>query len=243
VLRGGESQVFGVRDSRGLQQALKLRLISANLGQGAVEPQSFAGRVKAIGPDVVAVQEVSQEQAAALVRVLREGDAAPGGGPRDVAIFLRGSAKAYPLSLGHGTAWVAEAAVEGGSIEVINMHVRAPNMLPLWRSARYRRRQLRAIEAYLDGMPPRPRVLVGDLNSTPLWPFYRRLARRLDDAALVVARRAGVRPSPTWGPWVGGPRLFRIDHIFVEALVVEDLRVIPIEGGDHSAVVADLSLR
>lgn len=219
-----------------------MRLISANLGNGAVAPQSFAERVGAIAPHVVAVQEVSPEQAAALGRVLPQSQAEICVEAADVAVFVRGGAQGCSLPLGYGTARVADVVVEGGSVEVINVHVRAPNMLPLWRSAAYRRRQLRALEAYLDGSPPRPRVLVGDLNSTPLWPFYRRLARRLDDAALVAARRAGVRPSPTWGPWPRGPRLFRIDHVFVEALAVEDLRVIRVEGGDHSAVVADLSL-
>ena len=58
-----------------------------------------------------------------------------------------------------------------------------------------------------------PRVLVGDLNSSPSWPLYRHLTRLATDAAVAAgtARRS-------WGPWPSSPRLLRIDHAFVQRL-------------------------
>jgi endonuclease/exonuclease/phosphatase family metal-dependent hydrolase len=53
-----------------------------------------------------------------------------------------------------------------------------------------------------------------DLNATPAWPAYRRLAERLRDAAREHAAALGARPERTWGPWHGAPRLLRIDHVF-----------------------------
>jgi len=86
------------------------------------------------------------------------------------------------------------------------------------------------------------RVLVGDFNSTPYWPWYRRIASQFTDAAVTVAKvRGGVLRS-TWGPWPGGPKLFRIDHGFVRGVDVEDFRVFEIEGSDHSALAMDVSL-
>jgi endonuclease/exonuclease/phosphatase (EEP) superfamily protein YafD len=36
--------------------------------------------------------------------------------------------------------------------------------------------------------------------------------------------------------------MLRIDHIFGEGMLAEDVRVVPVEGSDHAAVVADLEM-
>ena len=84
-------------------------------------------------------------------------------------------------------------------------------------------------------------MLVGDFNSTPLWPAYHRVCARMNDAALMVARRRGERPARTWGPWSGAPRLLRIDHGFVAGAEPEGFRVVEVPGSDHSAVVLDVT--
>jgi endonuclease/exonuclease/phosphatase family metal-dependent hydrolase len=86
-------------------------------------------------------------------------------------------------------------------------------------------------------------VVVGDFNSTPLWPFYRRIADHLHDAALIHARRSGGRAARTWGPWHGAPRLLRIDHAFVQHLEVFDFAVVEVPDGDHSAVVVEIGIK
>ena len=106
----------------------------------------------------------------------------------------------------------------------------------------HRSGQLRGLMRHLAASPHRRRVLVGDLNATPIWPLYRRLAARLSDAAVVAARRHGRRVQRTWGPWPGAPRLLRIDHALVHGVGVEDFQVVPIPGGDHSAIVVDVAV-
>ncbi len=127
-------------------------------------------------------------------------------------------------------------------IEILNLHIAAPHVHPVIQRMKDRRGQLREVLAHLDATPRRRRALAGDLNSTPLWPAYRRLKSRFDDAAVEAARRIGRRPGRTWGPWAGSVRLLRIDHVLVRGLIATETRVLPLRGSDHSALVADLEL-
>jgi endonuclease/exonuclease/phosphatase family metal-dependent hydrolase len=97
--------------------------------------------------------------------------------------------------------------------------------------------------AHLTAAGGRRRVLLGDLNSTTLFPAYRTLTQRLADAALAAASRNGGRTYPTWAPRPGWPRLLRIDHVLVDpSLYVESLRVLDLPGSDHAALLVDLLL-
>ncbi|MCP4036021.1 MAG: endonuclease/exonuclease/phosphatase family protein [bacterium] len=93
-----------------------------------------------------------------------------------------------------------------------------------------------------DNSPPPPRLIVGDFNATPYWPWYRRMVSQFTDAAVAVADKTGVSPRPTWGPWPGSPKVLRIDHGFLRGLTVEEFEVFEVVGSDHSAVVMDLTL-
>jgi endonuclease/exonuclease/phosphatase (EEP) superfamily protein YafD len=98
------------------------------------------------------------------------------------------------------------------------------------------------LSRWLDDHPHAARVLCGDLNATPLWPAYRRVAERLTDVVHHHAARSGTRAPRTWGPWHGAPRLLRIDHVFASGGQVLDVRHVPIAGSDHDAVVVDFEL-
>ena len=241
--RGADNPLYS-RQNEGRMLSDTLRLVSANLGNGAAEADAFADLMEHLQPDVAAVQEITPLQARALAGVLPYGGLAPSWHFAGMGIALRKPGRVRPLRLGYRHAWIAEVASGGGrSVEVINVHIRAPHLRPIGRTIHLRRQQLRAIEAYLAVASDDPRAIVGDLNSTPRWPLYRRLARKLTDAAVVGARRNGGRPERTWTPSPGIPRLFRIDHIFVGGLEVDDFRVVPIKGSDHCVVVADVRIR
>ena len=90
--------------------------------------------------------------------------------------------------------------------------------------------------------PPGTRLVAGDFNASPAWPVYRRVAGRLEDAAVLVAKERGGRPSRTWGPAPGTPRLLRIDHVFVEGVRPVDTRVVTIPGSDHSGLLVEVEL-
>jgi endonuclease/exonuclease/phosphatase (EEP) superfamily protein YafD len=223
-----------------------LRIMSANLRRDGADPEAFARLVASLDVDVVAVQELVARHADALARVLPWGLLSPA---RDysgmgIALARPGAVTRIPLPCRDVyVAEVASGAVDGGSaIEVINVHLQAPHIPPVWRTVSARRAQVRGILDHLDAFPARRRALVGDLNATPLWPAYRRLAGRLSDGALAVARQRGVPPRRTWGPGPAAPRLFRIDHVLLGGLVARDVRTVPIPGSDHHAVVADLDV-
>ncbi len=219
--------------------------MSANLANSGADPEAFAQLVRVIEPDVVAVQELAPEQAEALRGVLPFGRLEPARDHTGMGIALRWPGTARRLLLPYRPAWVAElppvAATSGAeAIEIVNVHIAAPHAPAFWRALGRRRGQLQSLEAYLDTTPRRRRAVVGDLNATPLWPLYRRLAARFTDAAVEAAGRNGGHLRATWGPWPGSPRLLRIDHVLVSGLAVRSLQVAPIEGSDHSALVVDL---
>jgi endonuclease/exonuclease/phosphatase family metal-dependent hydrolase len=220
-----------------------LRILSANLANGKADASAFADLVEAVEPDVVTVQELVPIQAEALARVLPFGKLEPHLDHHGMGIALRAPGSVRRLELQYRSGFVAEVLRPNEEpIEILNIHLAAPHMFPVIPRILDRGAQIRRILAHLDASPARRRVLVGDLNATPIWPAYRRLRGRLDDAVEQAARRVGREPGRTWGPWPGSPRLLRIDHVLVQGLVGTGSRVLPLRGSDHSALVADLDL-
>lgn len=226
----------------------RLRVLSANLWNGVADADGFAALVERLRADVVAVQELTPWQADALRRHLPHGVLEPATDYSGMGIAARAPLAVRRLPLPRRDARVAELrvrAADGGAVavELVNIHVLAPHTLPTWKTVAGRRGQWRGLERHLRATPHRPRVVVGDFNSTPLWPFYRRVADHLQDAALIHARRGGGQVARTWGPWAGAPRLLRIDHAFVQHLEVFDFAVVEVPSGDHSAVLVEIGVR
>jgi endonuclease/exonuclease/phosphatase (EEP) superfamily protein YafD len=225
----------------------RFRIVSANLWNGAADAEAFAALVTRLAADAVATQEMTPEQAEALARALPYGALEPARDYSGMGIALREPARVRRLALPCRDARVAEIAWTHASgwrldFEILNVHIQAPHNRATWRTMSTRRGQLRGIVRHLEASPHRRRVLVGDLNATPVWPVYRRLTSHLTDAAVAAARRHGTAPRRTWGPWPGAPRLLRIDHALVHGVAVEDFRVVPVVGADHSAIVVDLAV-
>ncbi|HCA74369.1 MAG TPA: endonuclease/exonuclease/phosphatase family protein [Bifidobacterium sp.] len=83
-------------------------------------------------------------------------------------------------------------------------------------------------------------VIMGDLNSSTDHPSFRRLlADGFEDAALAEAK--GRRATfPSWLPW---PRIV-LDHVlYTHGLHASEVRSFTIEGSDHLALTATLTLR
>ncbi len=224
-----------------------LRILSANLWKGGADPEAFADLVSALAVDVVAVQELAPEQAEALGGVMPHGRLEPGPAHGGMGIAMRGPAEMSRLPMPHRDARIARLHPSEWSqldepLEILNIHITAPHVF--WRFLMLDRAgQVRALERHLRSSPEQHRVMVGDYNSTPLWPAYRRIRSHLTDAAVAVAERTGRSPERTWGPWHGSARLLRIDHGFVRGVEVEQFQVVDIPMSDHSAVVMDVSLR
>lgn len=198
--------------------------------------------------DVACLQELGIDQANAILRVLPHGKLEPGTGPRDhdgMGIALRRPAAVQRLPLRRRDGRVAELLPGDwpglrAPLEILNVHLQAPHAGLPWRVFPERRDQVRAIEAYLRAAPRHQRVVTGDLNATPRWRAYRRLAGWLEDAAAGHAARSGGRPGRTWGPRRLGLALLRIDHVLVRGLEVIHHAVLPLPGSDHRAVLVEL---
>jgi endonuclease/exonuclease/phosphatase (EEP) superfamily protein YafD len=221
-----------------------LRILTANLANGWADADAFTDLIEAVEPDVVTLQELVPAQADALARVMPFGKLEPRTDHEGMGIALRAPGSVRTLRLPHRSAFVADLASldDGESVEVLNVHLAAPHVPPISQRIRDRRGQVRDIIAYVDAGLRRRRVLAGDLNASPIWPAYRRLRERFDDAAVEATRRLGRRPGRTWGPWAGSMRLFRIDHVLVQGLTAVEARVLPLRGSDHSALLVDLDL-
>jgi endonuclease/exonuclease/phosphatase family metal-dependent hydrolase len=222
-----------------------LRIVSANLWNGRASGAGFAALVEELRADIAAVQELHPGQACHLERVLPHGRLEPAVDYSGMGIALRAPGEVGRILLPCRDARRVECSMSDGNggqvaLEVINVHVQAPHSPFSWETLQNRRGQLRGLLEHIERTPQLPRVVVGDLNATPAWPLYRGLAKRLRDAALEAGQRSGLRPSRTWGPWPGSLRLLRIDHAFVAGVAVHAFRVVPIPGGDHSAIVVDV---
>jgi vancomycin resistance protein VanJ len=222
----------------------QFRIVSANLWNGAADPDAFAELIVSLAPDAVATQEMTPEQADALARVLPYGLLEPARDFSGMGIALRAPGRVRRLGMPIRDAHMADVQWAGPlgapvELEILNVHFVAPHS-SLGRALRWRRAQLRELLRHLEASPRRRRVLVGDFNATPLWPLYRRLAARLTDAAVAAARHHSRPVQRTWGPWPGAPRLLRIDHALVHGVAVADFHTRPIAGGDHSAIVVDI---
>lgn len=221
-----------------------IRVLSGNLWRGRADPQGLVDLIREYGVDVFAAQELGPENAEAIASELPYGRLEPSQEVLGMGIALRRPAdyQRIPLSLRDArrvlltpSNWPELAC----PIDLINLHFHAPHALLPFPSWRVRAQQATDLERFLDDHPNEVRLLVGDYNATPHWPLYRRIARQFSDGALAAAQREGRTALPTWGPWSGSPRMLRIDHAMVCGLDVENFRVVPIPGSDHSALVFD----
>lgn len=225
----------------------RLRILSANLLNGGADPDALCDLTRSLNVDVAAFQELAPEQAEAICEVLPFGTLHPRRDHHGMGIALRWPAPQDRVTLPLRDAMVARLSPDVWSglsrpLDVVNVHVTAPQVWPPWRTWAQRRAQLRGLLEHLREIPEGRLALVGDFNATPNWPLYRRLTTCVADAAHLDAKRRGARPRRTWGPWPSGPRLFRIDHAFLRQTDVEAFRVVRLFGSDHSAVVVDVGV-
>jgi vancomycin resistance protein VanJ len=253
-------------------QGTTVRVMTANLlgtnadtaGLGAV----LAGR----GADVVAVQELSETQAAALAEQLREAYPYEVLYPRQdllgMGVFSRYPVRtAVPPQMLSGHCYCQEIGIEvaGRLVTVLNVHTQPipdlgftylgdiPRLGRLPLVARVpvptgfdTRAQAPSLEALMQraDAAPRPLLVVGDLNVSDRQPYYREFRQRLHDAS----RAAGggldyTYPSGQYGRFALVP-LIRIDYVLHDdAWTARNAWTVYLPGSDHRAVVADLVLR
>jgi endonuclease/exonuclease/phosphatase family metal-dependent hydrolase len=211
--------------------------MTTNLLNGEGEPNALAALLDEFKPDVVGAQELSSNQAAVLEDFYSHGVARPRDDNEGNALMANVPIQVQVLTLAYRTALRGIIEHEGVDIEVISMHLANP--VDGWRGKLpERRRQLADLHPILSR--PGHRIVIGDMNSTPAWPAYRRLRDHLDDPIADLAAAENRKPQPTWGWRPGWPAMLRIDHILTQGFRAEAVAVRPIAGSDHRAVIADL---
>jgi endonuclease/exonuclease/phosphatase family metal-dependent hydrolase len=222
----------------------RFRLMTANLLNGRAEAGDLRRVIDLVEPDLVATQELGPDAAEVLADRFPHHELRP-------ELDHRGHGIASRLPAGFGEIplpwrpglW---ARLEIGSRRAVfaSVHMRNAVTPPWWRSVRIRARQLEALFEWVERVVEEDEVFVlaGDMNASPAWPVYRRLAERWDDLVFDFAEESGSRAEPTWGWRPGWPRVLRIDHVFGRGARVVGSRVEPVRGSDHAAVVVDLQL-
>lgn len=223
-----------------------LRIFSANLLLGRADVGALAELLRELDPDVVALQEFAPQHEAAVRDLLPHGQAPLPESPM-MALALRHPAKVERVPGAPQNVFRARLEPDTWpglphAFEVLVSHINAPHQFPPWRTFPTRRAQVRSLLRHIAAEPALPRILVGDLNATPRWPAYTRLCQALEDAAVVASQGHGRPPQATWAPRPSGPRWLRIDHALTRGVTVESVRVVPVAGSDHAALVVDLSL-
>jgi endonuclease/exonuclease/phosphatase family metal-dependent hydrolase len=217
------------------------RLMTANLLNGRADPAHVAEILDRLEPTIVVIQEMGPDIAEVIADRYPHHDLAPA-----LDHEGRGVASRLPAEFGsRRLSWRALVSarfdIDGEPVVVAGIHMRNPVVFPWWRSVRLRGEQIDAVFSWADSEVGGARfVLAGDMNASPAWPAYRRVAGRWSDLVLDRAEAEGGRPAPTWGWRPGWPRLLRIDHVFGQGVAVGLVRIEPVRGSDHAAVVVDV---
>ena len=219
---------------------MPLRILTINLYNDRAKSDSVAAALERYQPDVVAVQELSRRGA----KVLDEwGDYAlldPRDDMTGMGIATRRPAEFSRVQHPNRNPVVARfEATDAGfvdGVELINAHLVNPISRPLRQSRRLRQLEAEALTNLLTKpAETSARVLAGDLNSSPAWPMYRRLAAVATDAAVEAGE-----PRRTWGPTPTSPRMLRIDHVFTQGARCTGSELVEVAGADHRGLLVEL---
>jgi vancomycin resistance protein VanJ len=236
-----------------------LRVMTLNQLYSNKNVDALIAAIRAQDADIVALQELSQPMADAILQQLAAEYPYQLLMPAELDNG-QGLLSRYPLrEVLREPDYPAQRAIvdiDGQAITLINVHLHAPKIetrrLPRLRPARLvldydtsrRARELPALFRAIDAVEG-PLVLLGDFNTGDREPPYAALAARLHDAYAEAAWGFGFTfpADPVLPGWPAPFPLVRIDYIWSKGGVVPAAaRVVCDSGSDHCAVVADLRL-
>ena len=237
---------MGEEGSEGARGAI--RILTANLESGGADPAALEALLRRHAPDVACLKELGPAQAEAVTSVLPHGRLEPALDHCGMGIALHRDVEVGRIAMPYRAARVVR--LEPGewptledTVEIVNLHVMAPTKFPYWEQPATRSAQVQGLLAHVRASDVERRVLVGDLNATPVWPVYREIARHFEDAAHSHARLEGRRPARTWPAWswLREYRLLRIDHCFTQAVQISRVERLSVPGSDHDALCIDVA--
>lgn len=216
-----------------------VRVVTANLLNGGAAIGSLRRILEREQPDVGVFQELAPAQARIVRRHFAYATLDPRRDFHGMGIAAHHPIDVERFAMAHRDGWkgllrAADWPQLDRDLEIINVHIQNPLMRPWRETSQNRKGQVSDILEYVAAKRM-ARVVLGDMNASPAWRSYKRLATQLQDAAVAAgtARR-------TWAPFSRMPRLLRIDHAFVEGVVPVSTHTVRIKGSDHSALVVEL---
>lgn len=221
--------------------AAPFRLMTANLLHDRSDAAHFARMLDDLDPDIVVCQELGPFCADVVASAFPQHRLRPALGFTGRGIATRFDAAFSEIDMPGRPGTSALVDVDGVRVSLAGVHLLNPIAFPWWKSVRTRGRQLDGLFSWLKDADE-PVMVAGDFNATPIWPVYRKVVSRLEDLVADHAERTGSGAEPTWGWRPGWPRMLRIDHVFGRGVDADEVRVVPIFGSDHAAVVVDLRL-
>lgn len=253
VRLGGELWSPGPAGARAAAPAgSELVVLSWNLERGSRAGVESAVGIAEIDADLVALQELTTEAAAAIeadaalrarypYRILEPREGVEGMGLLAKLPLVVGEFERDPMLLRAGL-----LLPDGRRLEVIDAHPYPPSIqtaggIPVSLDTRARDERLRVIAARIaEAADPAGVLLVGDLNTAATEPAFGIVSGGLADAHGTV----GVGPGFTWRPSAVeglGIGVLRIDHVLAGAwltpIAVREDCTLP---GDHCRVVVTL---
>jgi len=224
----------------GPQDIPSIRAMLANVNCGTGNPAAVRTAVSNAAPDILVLEEISPrwlEELAPVLAAYPHHKTAPRFDNFGIGLFSRfpiESARIEPFGLIGSPSIFARLVIQDRPCAVVATHPMPPGDARL---AAERNRQLDWIAEKVAARPG-PVLLLGDLNTSPWSPVYRRLIRRT--GLLDSARGRSVRPTwPAPLPLLWLP----LDHIFHSPdIVVHSRAVGPDIGSDHFPVIVDFSL-
>lgn len=215
-----------------------LRAMTVNLWSDRVHPAGLGRVLDEVAPHVLTVQELEAHAVATIAARFPHHFLDPATDALGSGVASRIPMEAARLAMPHRDGWLLTLTPPGWHrpLQIVTVHLMNPIRWPWLESIRIRRRQVDAVETVLRAASG-PFLLMGDLNATPMWPAYRRLADiGLDDGARLTGTAAG-----TWRYRAFGPPVLRIDHVLSRGVTVVATFTAVVPGSDHLGVVVDIA--
>lgn len=223
-----------------------MRVLSCNLFSGRARSEAVVDVIERERVDVVCAQELTSELASAILEVLPFGAMKHDQTHRGTGIASRWPISTARIRMPMRDAWAATLSPTdwpglGAIMDVISVHVSGPHVFPYYPNPVRRRLQVDALFASRQKSPGRAHAILGDFNSSPVWPVYKRMRSHYSDAVL-SAQEPAAKVTPTWPnlPAIGLKGMLRIDHCFTTGLNVRSTRRIDIQGSDHFGLLVDI---
>ncbi|MFE6871489.1 endonuclease/exonuclease/phosphatase family protein [Kitasatospora sp. NPDC057692] len=229
LLSGGTAGAVGTAGAAGVGG---LTVVTHNVNAANGDPAGTARALLAAGPDLVALEEVTDAALPAYRGVL---DTALPHYARTgtVALWSRypvAESRRLVIDPGWNRSLRAEVSAPGGPLAVYVAHLASVRTTLGGFATAHRDRDIAALATALDGEPLRRVLLLGDLNTAS------------GDRALAPLTDRLTRAATGFGfSWPAAFPVVRIDHILTRGLSATDTWTLPATRSDHRPVAARLT--